>query len=151
MKPFFNKVFCFLKDNILRLLHFRESSVRNFIIFTACYAALNVSTRLFLLKHFSSNLNVFVIYWIVTVISTASLLSIVVFYIRNNHIDKVEAFLNWFVDVKRIKENKRKRIECISWRHSNSILTFVIRTRFRWCVSHSPLQCALSQSRCCDL
>lgn len=131
---FFNSVFCFLKDNALRLLRFRESSVRNFVIFTACYVVLNVSTRLFLLKHFSNSFDVFVIYWMVTIISTVSLLSIVMFYIRNNHMNKVEEFLNLFVDVKRIKENKRKRIEV----HQLAAQQFDIDLRYK---NAFPLVC----------
>lgn len=92
-------------------LQFRSASFKNFIIFTAVYAALNLSARYFLLTNFFDNSNVFTIYWLITVVSACSLISIFIFYLKLHYVHRIKAFLQRFIDINRISQNDKKKVE----------------------------------------
>jgi hypothetical protein len=88
------------------LIVWGQSNPKNFILYALLSATITLLVRFLTLSFFSNIPPIFV--KLVTVATLSSLLSIIVFYVKFYHIDKVKSILFPIVDIDRILSNTEK-------------------------------------------
>src|SRR5271156_151762 len=103
---FFKNIFLNVMKKIYDLIVWSRSNPKNFMLYVLLSAAITFFIRFLTLSLFSDIPPIFV--KLITLAALSSLLSIIVFYVKFYHSDRVKSILFPIVDIDRISSNLEK-------------------------------------------